>query len=54
VSPLIKAFREDGSLVPGGTGLELMQFNNPASTKKNMTTLRLKKNLRVILQFPAL
>ena len=36
VSPLIKAFYEGGSLVPGGIGLELMQFNNPASTKNKI------------------
>jgi Astacin (Peptidase family M12A) len=46
VSPLIKAFCEGGSLVPGGTGLELMQFNNPASTKNKIwTTLRLIKSI---------
>ena len=46
VSPLTKVFCEDGSLVPGGTGLELMQFNNPASTKNKIwTTLRLIKSI---------
>jgi len=35
---------QDGFLVPRGAGLQLMQFNNPASTK-NMTTLYLRKSM---------
>src|SRR5437762_1741582 len=33
-----KAPREGWFLVPRGTGLQLMRFNNPASTKENKTT----------------
>ncbi len=44
-----KAPREGWFLVPRGTGLQLMRFNNPASTKekkaKNMTTLHLRKSI---------
>jgi hypothetical protein len=45
---LFKAPREDGSWFRLGTGLQLMQFNNPPSTKektKNMTILDLKKSI---------
>ena len=41
-----KAPRENDSLVPRGTGLQFMQFNNPALNKKqNMTTSRLIKSI---------
>jgi hypothetical protein len=46
VRPLIKAFREDDSWFHGGTGLQLMQFKNPArKIKNNMTTPHLKKSI---------
>src|SRR5205823_8361741 len=48
VRPLFKAPSWGWFVVPRGTGLQLMQFNNPASTKmktKNMTTLHLGKSV---------
>src|SRR6476660_8816693 len=46
--PLLQSALCGWLLVPHGTGLQLMQFNNPSSTKmktKHMTTLQLKHSI---------
>jgi hypothetical protein len=41
---LAEPVQQRHSLVPLGTGLQLMQFSNPASTKNENNARRLQKN----------